>query len=105
MALRYVVLRHEGIAEPHFDLMFETAPGSALATWRSPVWPPGTGTPLPPLPDHRADYLTYEGPVSRGRGAVRRVSHGTYRVLNVTATVLSVEFEGGTILSLPRAAR
>ena len=31
----YVVLFIiEGIAEPHFDLMFETLPGSALATWR-----------------------------------------------------------------------
>ena len=38
-SLRYVVLRQDGINEPHFDLMIETAPGSHLATWRSPVWP------------------------------------------------------------------
>ena len=37
--LRYVILWHDGVAEPHFDLMFETLPGSALATWRSPRWP------------------------------------------------------------------
>ena len=30
--LRYVILWHDGVAEPHFDLMFETLPGSALAT-------------------------------------------------------------------------
>jgi hypothetical protein len=32
---RYVILRHEGIDQPHFDLMFEAAPGALLATWRS----------------------------------------------------------------------
>lgn len=29
-----------------------------------------------PLPDHRAIYLTYEGPISGGRGEVRRVAQG-----------------------------
>src|SRR5438270_849624 len=38
-ALRYVVLRHDGIDDPHFDLTFETSSGPALATWRSPQWP------------------------------------------------------------------
>jgi len=75
--LHYVILRHEGIEHPHFDLMFETAPGSKLATWRGDVWPIETPTPIERLPDHRADYLTYEGPVSNNRGHVRRVASGT----------------------------
>ena len=37
--LQYVILRHEEIAEPHFDLMFETLPGSELATWQAERWP------------------------------------------------------------------
>ena len=37
--LRYVILRHEGVAEPHFDLMFEASPGAPLLTWRSMEWP------------------------------------------------------------------
>jgi hypothetical protein len=79
--LRYVVLRHEGIPDPHFDLMFETAPGSPLATWRSAVWPLAEGqTELIHLPDHRRDYLDYEGSVSGDRGTVRRVHAGTHRV-------------------------
>jgi len=31
---------------------------------------------LTPLPRHRLRYLTYQGPLSRGRGHVRRVDHG-----------------------------
>lgn len=32
------------------------------------------------LVDHRRHYLTYEGPISRDRGVVRRVAQGTYRM-------------------------
>ena len=74
--LRYVVLRHEGVDEPHFDLLLETAPGSDLATWRSPIWPLTEATPLTQLRDHRRAYLDYEGPVSGDRGIVYRVADG-----------------------------
>ena len=37
--LRYVILHHTEIPEPHFDLMFETLAGSELATFRALVWP------------------------------------------------------------------
>jgi hypothetical protein len=74
--LRYVILRHEGIALPHFDLMFETAPGSLLATWRSDAWPIEEPTPLLRLGDHRREYLTYEGAISGNRGHVRHVESG-----------------------------
>jgi hypothetical protein len=79
-SLRYVVLRHEGIDEPHYDLMFETKPGSALATWRSDKWPIERETALVKVDDHRAAYLEYEGPVSGNRGQVRRVASGYYRL-------------------------
>jgi hypothetical protein len=58
MPLRYVILHHGGIADPHFDLMFETLPGSDLATWRSQAWPIEEPTPLTRLKDHRRLYLT-----------------------------------------------
>jgi hypothetical protein len=94
MALRYVILRHDGVPAPHFDLMFETSPGSALATWRSNTWPPGPG-PVQKLADHRRDYLAYEGPVSHGRGYVRRVEAGTYEPLpDSTPTVLALMLHG-----------
>jgi hypothetical protein len=74
--VRYVVLRHDGISEPHFDVMIEAAPGGALHTWRVPSWPPRGGEVFERLPDHRRDYLDYEGPVSGNRGTVRRVEAG-----------------------------
>ena len=76
--LRYVVLRHEGIDDPHFDVMFETSAGAPLKTFRSPEWPIVRATKLTPLPDHRSAYLTYEGPISGERGVVRRIVAGTY---------------------------
>lgn len=102
MALQYVVLRHEGVVEPHFDLMFETAPGSRLATWRSPAWSLGPETPVTPLPDHRADYLTYEGPVSGNRGRVRRVAAGGHTVLDDGGEIVHLQLDDGTVLRLPR---
>jgi hypothetical protein len=79
-AVRYVVLRHTGFGEPHYDLMFESAPGSLLMTWRAADWPPAAGDVLTRIGDHRRDYLDYEGPVSNDRGQVHRVQSGTCQV-------------------------
>ena len=78
MALRFVVLRHAGVPEPHFDLLLEFEPDRPVRTWRSPVWPITGRTRLTPLAPHRSDYLDYEGPVSGGRGHVQRVARGTF---------------------------
>ena len=74
--VRFAVLRHEGIDSPHFDLLIETGPDRPLATWRCDAWPIAATTTLTRLPDHRRIYLDYEGPVSGGRGTVRRVAGG-----------------------------
>ena len=79
--LRYVVLRHEGVDDPHFDLMFETEPHGDLTTWRSDVWPLEDRTPLVRIGAHRREYLDYEGPLSGNRGTVRRVASGTFQWL------------------------
>jgi hypothetical protein len=77
-SLQYVVLRHDGIPHPHFDLMFEWSPGSNLRTWRSDEWPIVRTTKLEALPDHRREYLTYEGPVPRAGGWVKKVASGSF---------------------------
>jgi hypothetical protein len=50
-----------------------------LQTWALPSSPdspePMVATSLEP---HRTEYLTYEGPVSHGRGSVTRWDEGTY---------------------------
>lgn len=80
MPRAFVIHLHTGHGPPHYDLMFQF--GEALATWRVATSPgdlePGESVPATQLPDHRLAYLTYEGPVSRGRGHVRRVDTGTF---------------------------
>ncbi|HSZ59934.1 MAG TPA: hypothetical protein VK797_30105 [Tepidisphaeraceae bacterium] len=78
--LRYAVLRHSDVDEPHFDLMFETLPGSMLATWRSAQWPIEFPTQLTRLRDHRRLYLEFEGDIPGNRGSVIRVAEGTCEV-------------------------
>jgi hypothetical protein len=100
--LRYVVLRHEGVDPPHFDLMFETGPSSPLSTWRAAEWPLPMMLPLTHLPDHRPWYLTYEGELSNNRGWVRRVAAGTHSIQSDHVILLVTRLEDGTILRLFR---
>jgi hypothetical protein len=74
--VRFVILRHDGIARPHFDLMIESEPGGPLETWRSDLWPIIAPTQLVHLPPHRRAYLDYEGPISNDRGQVHQVEAG-----------------------------
>jgi hypothetical protein len=78
--LRYAVLWHQDIDQPHYDLMFETAPGSGLATWRSPTWPITSSTSLQKLRDHRPAYLSYHGQLSGDRGSVTQIAAGTCQI-------------------------
>lgn len=73
---RFVVLEHrwDGV---HWDLMLEAGP--ALRTWALGSMPrAGVDLDARALPDHRPLYLEYEGPISGGRGEVRRVDSGTF---------------------------
>ena len=78
--LRYVILSHSEVSEPHYDLMFETLPGSMLATWRAEQWPLEFPTPITRLRDHRRLYLEYEGELSEQRGTVCRIAEGNCQV-------------------------
>lgn len=78
---RYVILRHDvpagGKRPSHWDFMLEH--GEVLRTWaleRSPD--AAESQPALSLPDHRAAYLAYEGPVSGNRGEVIRWDEGTF---------------------------
>src|SRR5687768_2217261 len=98
--LRYVILHHTGVPEVHYDLMLETAPGSALATFRLPTWPLTKSAPVTSLGDHRREYLEYEGPVSNDRGQVRRVAGGTYRTVMRNDDRWEVVLDGSVKLSI-----
>ncbi|HEX4146638.1 MAG TPA: DNA polymerase ligase N-terminal domain-containing protein [Pirellulales bacterium] len=79
---RFVVLRHEMPAgaerATHWDFMLETPEG--LRTWALANEPDGgEPTAADALAPHRAEYLTFEGPVSGGRGTVTQWDAGSFR--------------------------
>jgi hypothetical protein len=84
---RFVILEHDHPVT-HWDLMLDMR--AALRTWRL-ASPPSREHPVPaePLGDHRRLYLDYEGPVSGGRGSVRRWDAGTYDDLEENKDVTS----------------
>jgi hypothetical protein len=107
---RYVILRHECPPEfkpgVHWDLMLEA--GNALRTWALAVEPaPGIPIAADQLPDHRLEYLDYEGPVSDNRGTVSRWDAGWFELVSESPHGVTVRFAGdrlGGNASLMRAA-
>jgi len=91
--LRFVVLHHTGIDNPHFDLMYESSPGSALTTWRLPIWPIATPTPIERLGDHRREYLTYQGPLTKNRGEVRQILAGACQLSRPAAQQIMLQLD------------
>ncbi len=76
----FAVQRHSRAGQPdHFDLLIETPAG--LLTWALPVPPEElSSVEAPALPIHRLRYLSFEGPISRDRGAVRLHDRGCARL-------------------------
>ena len=100
---RYVVLHHRpfssGVA--HFDWMFEN--GESLLTWATDSLPSRTSASFEPankLPDHRAVYLTYEGPLSNDRGEVSQVEKGYFRAIRIQADHYEFELTGDRVGTL-----
>ncbi len=94
---RFVILEHD---QPvlHWDFMLEVGP--ALKTWRLAKAPDKSGEWIEALPlgDHRVAYLDYEGPVSGGRGKVRRWDQGAYETSPVLeGETVRVSLKGETI--------
>lgn len=89
--LATVLLRHETVDGCHYDWLLERPdrPEGALWTARatSPTWCwlAALTWDLQVIADHRRDYLTREGPLSGGRGRVRRVDAGVVTVQDWSA--------------------
>ena len=90
--LRFVVLTHDH-PDWHWDFMLERDGG--LQTWRlveSPLTPGVVKA--EPLSVHRLEYLEYEGPVSGGRGEVRRWDCGVYKPIEESQYLAVVQLLG-----------
>jgi len=86
------LLRHRTPAGDHYDWLmgqpdYATDPGSGLWTARIAVaswdWHDEGSFLLQRLPDHRRAYLSYQGPISGGRGEVVRVDEGSVGLASV----------------------
>ena len=97
---RFVVLRHEmppaGARPTHWDFMLETPQG--LRTWALESQPAG-GEPIAAegLADHRAEYLTLEGPLSGGRGSVERWDEGRFCWQQAETAEIVVQLAGNRL--------
>ena len=95
--LRFVVLEHAAPQGTHWDFMLETR--EALITWAL-AQPPDAAPQVAAeaLPDHRKDYLDYEGAVSGDRGSVTRWDHGTYQLRRHDLDEIAVVLSGATLI-------
>jgi hypothetical protein len=95
----FVIHLHSGHGAAHLDLMLQR--GEVLATWRLPSDPAALACEealeATRLPDHRLAYLTYEGPVSRGRGRVRRIDRGTWEPIRTDEALWEFHLRGASV--------
>jgi len=86
---RFAVLLHDHPVV-HWDFLLEN--GETLRTWRLPRDPCQQDvTDAEEIAPHRRFYLDYEGPVSGGRGVVRRVAAGTARVWEMASGAIALD--------------
>jgi hypothetical protein len=100
----FVILTHETpatAARPsHWDFMLEHE--GALWTWCLQQSPDqAEPQPAERLPDHRAMYLDYEGPISGNRGSVTQWDRGSYEALTpFSETEVTVRLSGRKLVGL-----
>ena len=75
---RFVFLEHASPEGVHYDLMLQR--GRTLKTWNleNPLAEPGVVQEALERFDHPLRFLTYEGPLSEGKGEVRALDRGDY---------------------------
>ncbi|MEK6248670.1 MAG: hypothetical protein N2C12_10855 [Planctomycetales bacterium] len=94
---QFVILRHQTLPgdtrHSHWDLMFEQS--NCLKTWSLPTEPAaGVVVQAEELPDHRIDFLEFEGELSGNRGTVTRWDRGSYETISSAPGRLVYELTG-----------
>lgn len=99
---KYVIQRHERQNEPtHWDLMLETTNAGKscdiLETYRVGIPPEKWGgEPIKAarIFDHATKFLTYQGPVNKGKGNVKIADSGIYGVISRNDNRMTIRFTG-----------
>ena len=88
-------IRHRRI---HWDFMLEW--GQALQTYRLDKAPeeilhsPANAV---KIFDHPLKFLTYQGPVNNGRGSIRIIEAGTYKIIHQEDSRIELDLNGQTL--------
>lgn len=103
----FALLEHNSPDGVHWDLLIEKSPGERLPTWRLAHNPIGAPGPVAAerIGEHRRLYLEYEGPISGGRGEVRRLDRGEATILAWADDRVRVELHGAMLRGAFELAR
>lgn len=91
---KFVIHKHTKAGDTHWDFMLEK--DGVLATWRL-EFPPEE---LPQsckaekIFDHDKRFLTYEGPVNKGKGTVKIAEKGTYEITRNEENEMRINLTG-----------
>ncbi len=92
---KFVVQQHSSGSDVHWDFMLQI--GNALQTYRLDKAPqelircPAGAV---KIFDHPLKFLTYEGPVKKGRGSVRIADSGSYEISNQKEDRIELDLDG-----------
>jgi hypothetical protein len=94
---RFVVQEHTTGPDVHWDLMFEWETGRTLQTYRLDK-PPQQILRNPAnavkIFNHSPRFLTYQGPVNKGRGRIRIIEAGTYQLVRSECDRIELNLAG-----------
>ena len=92
---RFVVQEHTTGPEVHWDFMLEL--GGILQTYRLDKAPDEAlhlAVNAAKIFDHPLKFLTYQGPVNKGRGSVRITESGTYKIVRQAHNRIELDLSG-----------
>jgi DNA ligase D-like protein (predicted 3'-phosphoesterase) len=92
---KFVIQEHSSGQNIHWDFMLQI--GDVLQTYRldkSPQELANISANAIKIFDHPLKFLTYEGPVNKGRGRVSIADSGTYRILNQSDDCIELDLKG-----------
>ncbi len=90
----YVILKHTGPDDIHWDFMLESE--DLLSTWRISIPPAelsNTATTAEKIFDHSKKFLTYRGPVNKGKSNVTIADKGTYSIISENKDQLQIRIK------------
>jgi len=92
---KFVIQQHSSGSDVHWDFMLES--GEVLKTYRLDKAPQEliqTPANAVKIFDHPLKFLTYEGPVNKGRGSVRIADSGSYEISNQKEDRIELDLNG-----------